>query len=239
MLAPTDRPRLNPERLGAVSAGVSALLMAVLAIVANVGVLVPLQGAGDVPGEAAVRAAAAALLVVAVLDVVVAWGLWLVLRHSAPELVLLATWSRVAYAAVLAVAVPTLLRPFATSEVGAEASRSAARSFADSWQAGLVIFALHLLLVGVVVVRTGVLPRWIGALLLIAGAAYASDGLSHILLGPGGPHETILMVVLTVSSGVGELALAVWLLARGGRGPVPGGRVAPNVARSDGVTAAT
>lgn len=62
------------------------------------------------------------------------------------------------------------------------------------------------------------LPRWIGVLLLVAGLAYAADSLSHLLLGPGGPLETALLVVLTLSSGVGEPALAVWLLARGGRG---------------------
>jgi hypothetical protein len=220
---PESRPPTSP-RVGAVVAGASLLLMAAVALPANLLVVVPLTADGPLPTEAAVRAGAVGFLLVAVLDLLVAWGLWCLLRRAWPDVALLAAWSRVAYAAVLVVAVPVLVQPWAGDAAPAEADlRAAGDRFADVWQAGLVVFGVHLLLLALIGLRTRALPRTISALLLVAGPAYVVDGLLHLGLdGAGVLVESVLLVVLLVAAAGGELALAVWLLWRGGRtGAVP------------------
>jgi hypothetical protein len=214
------RPPPSP-RTGAVVAGASLLLMAAVAMPATLLAVGPLTGEGPVPTESTVRAGAVGFLLVALLDVLVAWGLWCVLRRASPDVATLAAWLRVAYSAVLAAAAPVLLQPWAGGAAPAEADlRAAGDRFADMWQAGLVLFGVHLLLLALIGLRTGAVPRGISALLLVAGAAYVVDGLLHLGLGGAGEAvETALLLVLLVASAGGELALAGWLLWRGGRPP--------------------
>lgn len=71
---------------------------------------------------------------------------------------------------------------------------------------------LHLLLVGIVVHRAADFPRWLGGLLLLAGAGYTVDALAAVLA----PDRWWAVSSVTF---VGEVALAGWLLVRVARDP--------------------
>ncbi|NNE12954.1 MAG: DUF4386 domain-containing protein [Ilumatobacter sp.] len=77
-----------------------------------------------------------------------------------------------------------------------------------------LLFGLHLLLLGVLVRRSELMPRSIGALLMLAGGGYLAQSYAHIV-DPDldGVFEN-LVVVLSVP---GELAFAGYLLFRGVR----------------------
>lgn len=84
-------------RIAALITGIGLLAMAIIAAFANFAVIVNLEVPGDPSATAAnlaesaglVRLAAAGFIIIAILDVVVAWGLYIVLRRVNPSLSLL------------------------------------------------------------------------------------------------------------------------------------------------------
>ena len=71
-------------------------------------------------------------------------------------------------------------------------------------------FALHLILFGYLVYRSGFLPKLIGGLLIIAGLCYLTQSFGNILF----PQYKDLFTTIGLLSMV-ELALPLWLVAKG------------------------
>ncbi len=75
-----------------------------------------------------------------------------------------------------------------------------------------LFFGLHLLLLGWLVARSGFLPRFVGALLALAGIGYLAQSLGTLAVpGLAGPLSTAVLVLAIP----GELVFAVWLLVKG------------------------
>jgi hypothetical protein len=53
-------------------------------------------------------------------------------------------------------------------------------------------------------------------MLMLAGVAYVNDTLLNVLLSTYADHERVLLAIVAVPAVLGDLGLAVWLLARGG-----------------------
>ena len=83
--------------------------------------------------------------------------------------------------------------------------------FDAAWEAALLIFGLHLVLLGAAVIRTADAPTFIGALVVIAGAGYSADAVSAAL----SPHAPLALGEFTF---VGEIVLMVWLIGWAARG---------------------
>jgi hypothetical protein len=215
-------------RKAGIIAGLGLLLMAVLAGWANLVVVEGLVTPGDAAitagdiraAEGTFRLGVASLYVVVVLDVVVAWALMRVFSPVSRSLSTLAAWFRLAYAAVFMVAIsqlagiPHLLtadsssRGFTAEQVEAQALLKI-DAFEDIWFAGLVLFAVHLVLIGYLAYRSGYVPKFLGVLLVIAGLGYAFDSF-------GAVFSESPPVISTVTF-VGEFLLCLWLLIKGRR----------------------
>lgn len=223
--APADRATV---RRAATVAGVSLLLIAVLAGVAQLVVVEGLVTRGDAEATAAdvlasegmFRLGLVGLYLAALLDVVAAWALLRVFSPVSADLSRLGAWLRLAYAAVFLVAlsqlagIPSLLHgsgdgAFTTAQLQAQAL-ARYESFHDIWFAGLVLFGAHLAVTGYLAYRSGFVPRVIGVLLVVAGAGYVLDSVVD-LSGDGAPFAVTTVTFL------GELLLAVWLVLRGRR----------------------
>ena len=169
--------------------------------------------------EGLFRLGVAALSVAAALDVVVAWALYQVFSPVSTGISLLAAWFRLVYAGVLLVAVSHLIEvlrllgddqyraAFNTDQLQAQAL-SGIHSFDDVFGAGLLLFGLHLLVVGYLAYRSGYIPRIIGVLLAVAGLGYVVDSLGAILF--RGSWTDISSFTF-----IGEFLLALWLVVRG------------------------
>lgn len=204
-------------RAASLIAGIALALLAVVAGVANFAVL----GALVVPGDADATVAAIvaggplfrvgiALLVVAViLDVIVAAALGRLLADVNEMVSTAAAWFRVAYAAVFLVAISQLMIA-ATTLNDPDATLRSIDAFTTIWDASLILFAVHLLLVGALAFRSGFVPRVFGILLVIAGLGYLIDGFLAVLVAE--PTVSIAQFVF-----IGEVALIFWLLIAGGR----------------------
>lgn len=131
-----------------------------------------------------------------------------------------AGWLRVVYAGVFSVAIASLARVVglvsqgssvaSTPEALAAQVTAALDRFTAVWDAGLILFGFHLLVVGWLAYRSGYVPRWLSVLVAIAGVGYVVDSLGALVTFlPSTSASTVTFV--------GELLLALWLLVRSRR----------------------
>jgi hypothetical protein len=231
--APTTVTASNPQaplrdlRGAALTAGIGLLVLSVLAGAANFGAVQRLVTPGDATRTAdhilasagSFRLATAALVAVALLDVVVAWALRVFFAPVNAHIATLAAWLRLSYAAIFAVAISQLagvlplLRnaPYVTT-LGIDQRRTEAmlkiQSFQDIWHAGLALFGLHLVLIGYLAYTSGYVPRALGALLAVAGVGYLIDTFAALLV----PGYSISISAVTF---IGEALFLLWLLVKG------------------------
>jgi hypothetical protein len=210
-------------RRAALIAGLGLLLMSVLAGLANFAVLERVVSAGDAtPTTSEIleafnsfRLAIAVLFLVAALDVVVAWALWAFFARVHHDLAVLAAWCRGLYAAIFAVAILHLVaaaRLVGDSQSHGQTNTRVPREvlaevqrFDELWSLGLGLFGIHLLLIGWLAFTSGFVPRFVGVLVVIAGAGYLTDSL-------GGLLATTYAIQVASFTFVGEVVLMVWLL---------------------------
>lgn len=214
----TDHSRRRP----ALVAAIGLLSMAILAPFAQFGVLAslivptdPAATTGNIASSLGLFfAAIAAFLTVAILDVAVAWGMYVLLRSVNRRAALAVALLRVIYAVAFAYAVLSLVgaaqlvngasvASLQSGQLQAQVSTSIA-AFQTGWDLALVAFGLHLAGLGWLVYRSLDFPRLLGALVVLAGAGYLADSFGRVLI-PG--------YALTISTFtfVGEALLIVWL----------------------------
>jgi hypothetical protein len=221
------------QRKAAIVAGLGLLLMTVLAIFANFYVVEGLVVPGDATATATniaeneplFRAGICCLIVVAALDVVVAWALYAFAKQVNKGLSLLMAWFRLVYAALLGVAVANLLgvllllggasylTAFDTGQFHAQVALLVS-AFGHVWDIGYVFFGLHLLLLGYLVFKlnySGYIPKILGVLIVIASLGYLVDSFGKFLTASYDAN-------IGVFTFFGELLLMLWLLWGGARG---------------------
>lgn len=154
-------------------------------------------------------------LLVLLCDIIAALALYTFFRQVNRKLSELTAMLRLVYGALLAYALYRLLGAlFVATNTGALVSVEA---FQQAWSVGLIIFGVHLVLLGYLAFHSGFVPKIWGILLVIAGLCYLfSHGLP--LLWPGyATIKTTVEGILMLPMIVGELGFAIWLVARGGK----------------------
>jgi len=219
------------QRKAAIVAGSGLLIMTIFAIFANFFVLESFIVPGDaaetanniMANEGLFRMGICSLIIVAILDVVVAWALYVFLKPVNKSLSLLTAWFRLVYATILAAALNNLvsvlhllsdadyLAVFETDQLHAQVM-SSLNAFSYGWAIAGIFFGLHLFILGYLVFKSGYIPRILGALLIIAGSGYLIDDFGKILL----PDFAVTIAMFTF---IGELIFMFWLLWKGGKVP--------------------
>jgi hypothetical protein len=217
-------------RQAAIVAGFGLLIMSILGPFSEFLVRQSLIVPGDaattanniMANELLLRLAICSYLIVAIFDVVVAWALYVLLKPVNKSLSLLAAWFRVVYATILAVILLNFVialrllsdadysTVFATDQLYAQAMLFL-NAFSDGWNIGLVIFGLHLFVLGYLVFRSGYIPKLLGILLIIASLGYLIDSFGKLLL----PNYNANIAIFTF---IGEALFMFWLLWRGAKG---------------------
>ena len=232
----TDLKTGTTPRQGAMVAGISLIVMAVAAGFA-VGfvferLLVPENAAATAANiqasETLFRAGLFSWLLILVCDVLAAWGLYVFLKPANSGLSLLTAWLRLVYTAILGISLSNLvivllllsgadyLTVFDANQVNALLLLFI-NAFEGIWTMGLVVFGLHLLALGYLVLKSGYVPKILGVLLLIAALGYLLIDGGTSLLPNFEAYRGTLEVIFIVPMIVGELGLAIWLLVKGAR----------------------
>ncbi|MBD8870188.1 DUF4386 domain-containing protein [Nocardioides donggukensis] len=218
-------------------AGLGYLALFLLAIFANflaVGAVLdpesPRSTFADLTAsETTFRFGAAAFLAVFLIDIVVAWALYVLFRGLHRDLSLLAAWSRLVYTVFLGVALVYLFQALELVRIGGDDRGRlegdvllALQSFDMTWVIGLAAFGVHLVLLGRLLLATPGAPRWLGWVVVVAGVAYVVDTVAHLVLADYPAYADVFLAVVAVPSVVGEFGVTVWLLlVAAGRRPVP------------------
>lgn len=202
---------MNKRKLSVI-AGISYLIIFFAAIFANFFVLQslladPVLTIGE--NHMIVRFGILAFMITVVFDVVVAWALLELYKNHV--LSLLSTLFRMMHAAIMAVAIFALV--VALSSTGSQEILKQADIFNVIWLIGLFFFGIHLILLGRIIGKPGI----IAIFLVIAGVMYMIDTAAHFVLPDYESYASVFLALVAIPSILGEMAFAIWLLVRGGR----------------------
>ncbi len=91
--------------------------------------------------------------------------------------------------------------------------------FNYGFQIGLIFFSFHLGILGYLVYKSGYIPRILSVLLIAASLGYLIDNVGNTFF-PNYPE--IIGLVVIAPNLIGELAIMVWLVIKGGKRPTEG-----------------
>jgi len=152
-------------------------------------------------------------------DVVIAWALYFLLAPVSRALSLLTAWCQLVYAAGALCSVFSLLNvyhllvtPYYLTLFGFGQLQAQVwfqlHSFHYEWSMSLIIFGIHLVLLGYLVYRSGYIPWILRIVLFIAGVGWMIGGLGPYVL----PDTNFDFTFITA---FGEVFFIFWLWIRG------------------------
>lgn len=152
-------------------------------------------------------------------DVVLAWSLYVLLARVNRPLSLLAAWFQVVYAAVALCGTlnlltvfrllntPDYIKAFGLGPLHAQAYLLL-NTFRYDWSMSLILFGIHLVLLGYLIFRSRYIPRIIGILLVVDGLVWVIYSVGPYLF----PNMPLGFLTITF---FGELIFMFWLLIKG------------------------
>jgi len=158
-------------------------------------------------------------LITLILDVIIAWALYILLAPVNRPMSLLTAWFRLVYTVIalfsllnLTTVIRLLHTPMYLSAFGPGPLNAQVllllNSYRYDWSFSLIIFGIHLGLLGYLIYRSGYIPKMIGILLVVDGVIWVVNPLQPYLFPTARPD--ILFQISFV-----ELLLPLWLVIRG------------------------
>jgi hypothetical protein len=218
------------QRKAAKIAGIGYLAIIILGIFAEFVIRSKLIVPGDatttaqniLASEGLFRISIASDLIMLLFDVIVAWALYVILKHFHKSLSLLAAWFRLLHAGIYGITLMTLFFVLLLvsgagylTVFGADKLHALVLLFINGhsygYDLGLVFFAFHCFVLGSLVYKSGYFPRVLGVLMIAASFVYFIGSLIRFLF-PG--YVTLIQPIYVVAF-IAELSFALWLLFKG------------------------
>ena len=221
------------QRKAGLAAGIAIVVMTLAAIIANdftIGKLVVEGNAVEtknniLAAKTTFNIGILSWIIVLVCDVVAAWGIYIFFKPVNKNLSLIAAWFRLIYVAMLGAAIFNLVYVHlliqqdgpSPAEMISQLSRDVLfylDAFEATWSAGIIVFGIHILLVGILALKSGYVPKVFGIILVIAFAGYAIIHISNLLFPE---HKDAMKIIgwIFLFPMLGEVALGIWLLIKG------------------------
>jgi len=167
-------------------------------------------------------------LIILICDIVISWALYIFLKQIDNSLSLLGAWLRLIYSAILGIAILNLVlvtillsSDYQLHSIQTDQLKSMLMlfiiAFHKMWSFGLIIFGVHLFIIGCLVMKSGFIPRILGILLLIASFSYMFIHIMHLFLPQYENTTRIFENILSLPMALGELGLGIWMLVKGGK----------------------
>jgi len=165
-------------------------------------------------------------LVILILDIIVAWGLYVFLIEVDKSLSLLGAWFRLLYSCILGIGIfclvsitaltnnPMIISAFETGQIGAQIIHLE-NSFQAIWGLGLIIFGVHLLIVGMLTYQSKYMPNWLAIIIFVAGVGYIIVNVMYAFIPSLDNLTQIIEYIWMIPMALGEVLLAIWLLVKG------------------------
>ncbi len=153
-----------------------------------------------------------------IVDILLAWALYVLLLPSHKLTSMLVAWIRLIYAALAMSTVALLFQVVRLIDTGFQVTDesslfyeqidSTLQLYKDTSMMSFTVFAIYLVALGVLVYRARYIPKFLGVLLVIAGVGYFLTSLQPFLY----PDVDLDFLMYTY---FGELIFTIWLLFRG------------------------
>jgi hypothetical protein len=157
-----------------------------------------------------------AILIVILLDTLVSFTLYLYFKNVNRKIALLSGILRIVYTVIFGIATFQLTKNLHPTETSNEIIINNFHTFHSIWSAGLIIFGIHLFLVGILMKLHTRIPKILWYLALIAGVSYVVVHFLKLTLTQSDIVSNLEMI-LALPMAIGELGLAVWLIIKGGK----------------------
>ena len=219
-----------PLRRAALVAGIGLVILVITVMVAEFVFLPKLLVSGDATATAEAIDANRPLflamlfgyLISFMVDVVMAWVLYVFLKRVHKSIALLCGWFRLVYAVIVLAALLNLyttwhllsgrdyLDAFGTEQLHAQILHSV-NAFRYQWDLAFPFFSVHLGLLAYLIVRSTYVPSFLGYLLALEGAGFVVEYMLKPFLFPSANTDWLMVTFF------GELVLMFWLLIWGTR----------------------
>jgi hypothetical protein len=164
-------------------------------------------------------------LLILILDVVVAWSLYVFFKNENKKLSALTAGFRLVYSAILGMAILNLIQILnilngTFPETAGDQMLFHLNSFENTWSFGLIIFGFHLLLLGILALQSKYIPNFWGILLVFAAVSYSLIHSAKFLFLEFETYIATAEMILSLPMAFGEVGFAFWLIIRGGKSRV-------------------
>ena len=153
-------------------------------------------------------------------DIVVSFALYFFFKNENQKLALNTAIVRLIYSAILGVAIfylGQILNLLHGASDTANAVMVKLESFNTYWSFGLIIFGIHLSLLGALALKSKLIHNFWGVLLIFAGISYSLIHSARFLFPEFENQIKTLEIILSLPMAFGEVGFAFWLIIRGGK----------------------
>jgi len=156
-------------------------------------------------------------IIVLLIELVLTIMLYRIFKPASETLALIATYARFAMVGVMAINIMLGVMPLYVIGLKTPMPEMVLALFVAK-QMGIYVwqlfFSLHLLAVGTMILRYGLFPKVLGWMMTIGAFGYLIEGLSKLTFFENAALSVLVIGLLVVVT-LGELAFAIWLIAKG------------------------
>ncbi len=157
-----------------------------------------------------------AWVIILICDVLASWGLYRFYAEKNRFKSMLMGSFRLVYSFILLLAIVQLIRAVMAWDEPDQAF-ALIRQFQFIWQFGLILFGVHLLYLSGLVCEKNIVLKVIAVLLLLAGVGYVASNIANLVVDNYAVYRPKVELPFIIPMIFGELGLAIWLMARGGK----------------------
>ena len=160
-------------------------------------------------------------LVMLLFDIVLVWSLFYLTKSVNKNLSYVASLFRLLHAVFFGVALSKLWKAYQITYNAENAMDMEQQiiqllsGFDFKWTIGLLIFGLHLIVLGFLGLKSVVIPKIIGLLLIVAGAGYLIDCIAKLTFENYDQYQNFFEMAVVLTGVIGELSFTIWLLVKG------------------------
>ncbi len=156
------------------------------------------------------------ILLIILLDLLVSVTLFRFFIDDNYRISMAAMILRVTYSVIFGFAATFLLKNLNVNQLSNEQLNANYLSFETIWNAALMLFGFHLFLIGILMKLHQRIPKILCYLACFAGLSYFFLHIFKLVI-PGAGWVALLGMILGLPMALGELALAIWLIIKGGK----------------------
>lgn len=157
-------------------------------------------------------------IIILACDLIVSWGLYQFYKSKNARKAMIMGLLRLFYSLILLVGIIQLVRASVFS-IEAEETYVLVHDFQSIWHFGLIVFGVHLLYLAPLVCEKHTIKMVISGALFFAGIGYVLSNTMDFFIDDYELIRPKVEAVFILPMIFGELALAIWLLVKGGKEP--------------------